>query len=161
MLRRIALGLGLLLALPFVLVALLLAGRGAVGVAHHWEHAARADDRALRDHHAVTYYVSPAGDDRAAGTSPDAPLRTLAAASRLDLGPGDRVLLQGGATHAGPLRLDAERVAFVPGHGRVLPENAAAVERPRDWRTYYTPELAAHVRRNDALLFRLFPDYDL
>ena len=57
--------------------------------------------------------------------------------------------------------LDAERVAFVPGHGRVLPENAAAVERPRDWRTYYTPALAAHVRRNDALLFRLFPDYDL
>ena len=56
--------------------------------------------------------------------------------------------------------LPRERVAFVRDHGRVLPVNAAAQERPRDWRTYYTPELAAQVRRNDALLFRLFPDYD-
>ena len=57
--------------------------------------------------------------------------------------------------------LDAERVAFVPGHERVLPTNAAAKERPRDWRAYYTPGLAAHVRRNDAILFRLFPGYDV
>ena len=53
-----------------------------------------------------------------------------------------------------------ERVAFVLTWGRVLPENAAARDRRRDWRSYYTPELKAHVRRNDALLFRLFPDYD-
>ena len=57
--------------------------------------------------------------------------------------------------------LDAGRVAFVREHDRVLPEHAAARDRRRDWRTYYTPELRAHVRRNDALLFRLFPEYDV
>ena len=109
-LRRIAWGLALLLGVPLALVALLLVGRGAVGMTHRWEHGARADDRVLRDHAPVTYYVSPDGDDQAAGTSPDAPLRTLAAASGLALGPGDRVLLEGGATHDGPLRLDADDV---------------------------------------------------
>ena len=109
-LRRIAWGLALLLGTPLALIALLLVGRGAVGLAHRWEHNARAEDRALRDHTPVTYYVSPDGDDRAAGTSPDAPLRTLAAASRLELGPGDRLLLEGGARHPGSLLLDADDV---------------------------------------------------
>ena len=53
-----------------------------------------------------------------------------------------------------------EQVAFVPDHARILPQNAGAWDRTRDWRSYYTPELKAHVRRNDALLFQLFPAYD-
>ena len=109
-LRHLARGLAALLLLPVALVAVALVGRGAVGLVHRWEHGARADDRVLREHVATTYYVSPDGDDGAAGTSPDAPLRSLAAASRLELGPGDRVLLRGGATHPGPLRLDADDV---------------------------------------------------
>ena len=109
-LRRLALGLLVLLGLPVALVALLLVGRGALGLTHQWEHRARAADRALRDHVAVTYYVSADGDDAAAGTSEAAPLRSLAAVNRLALGPGDRVLLEGGAVHRGPLRLGSDDV---------------------------------------------------
>lgn len=53
--------------------------------------------------HAVTYYVSPAGDDSRAGTSPDAAWRTLAKVNNTELQPGDSVLLEGGRTFAGPL----------------------------------------------------------
>lgn len=52
---------------------------------------------------ATTYYVSPAGNDSNAGTSPGSPLRTLGRASGLGLNPGDSVLLQGGATFSGKL----------------------------------------------------------
>lgn len=54
----------------------------------------------------VTYYVSPDGDDAAAGTSPDAAWRTLGRASSAVLRPGTRLLLQGGERFTGELSLD-------------------------------------------------------
>ncbi|HEX9064887.1 MAG TPA: right-handed parallel beta-helix repeat-containing protein [Streptosporangiaceae bacterium] len=53
----------------------------------------------------VTYYVSPAGHDDAAGTSPATAWRTLRRASVAVLKPGDRLLLRARASYAGPLRL--------------------------------------------------------
>jgi len=53
----------------------------------------------------VTYYISPAGSDSAAGTSPTTAWRTLGRANSANLRPGDRVLLQGGAHFSGPLAL--------------------------------------------------------
>ncbi len=50
----------------------------------------------------TTYYFSPDGSDSAAGTSSDAPLRSLSRVAGLDLGPGDRVLLRGGTTYDDP-----------------------------------------------------------
>ena len=55
----------------------------------------------------VRYYLSPSGNDSAAGTSPATAWRTLARASRTVLRPGDRLLLQGGAHFAGELKLDS------------------------------------------------------
>lgn len=55
-----------------------------------------------------TFYVSPNGDDAARGTSEGAAWRTLDRASSARLVPGDRLLLQGGATFPGRLRIDAE-----------------------------------------------------
>lgn len=54
---------------------------------------------------AVTYYVSPTGNDNAVGTSPQAAWRTLARASGAVLQPGDRLLLQGGQRFSGPLTI--------------------------------------------------------
>lgn len=50
------------------------------------------------------YYVSPRGDDENAGTF-DKPWRSLAKVNATSLQPGDRVLLEGGQTFAGPLEL--------------------------------------------------------
>jgi len=50
------------------------------------------------------YFVSAAGDDGRAGTAAE-PWRTLAKVNATSLQPGDRVLLQGGRTFAGPLEL--------------------------------------------------------
>ncbi|MBN9111928.1 MAG: right-handed parallel beta-helix repeat-containing protein [Pseudonocardia sp.] len=55
-----------------------------------------------------TFYVSPTGDDAARGTSEGTAWRTLDRASSVRLVPGDRLLLEGGATFAGRLRIDAE-----------------------------------------------------
>lgn len=55
---------------------------------------------------AATYYLSPSGSDHDAGTSPRRPWRTLARLDRLKVVPGDRLLLRGGATFAGTLRLE-------------------------------------------------------
>lgn len=53
-----------------------------------------------------TFYVSPAGDDTARGTSAGSPWRSLERASEAVLVPGDRVLLLGGARFTGRLLLD-------------------------------------------------------
>lgn len=53
-----------------------------------------------------TYYVSPTGDDAAAGTSPGSAWRTLGQASSAVLRPGTRLLLQGGGRFTGQLTLD-------------------------------------------------------
>src|SRR4051812_17026134 len=51
---------------------------------------------------AVTYYISPAGDDAAAGTSPTTAWRTIANVDATDFNPGDRLLFQAaGAYDAG------------------------------------------------------------
>ena len=56
---------------------------------------------------AATYYVDPgAGDDRAAGTSPERAWRTLARTRGAELAPGDRLLLLAGARHAGRLHFE-------------------------------------------------------
>jgi Right handed beta helix region len=52
---------------------------------------------------AATYYVSPGGNDAAAGTSQATAWRTLAKVNGAKLQPGDSVLLEGGQTFAGPL----------------------------------------------------------
>jgi hypothetical protein len=54
---------------------------------------------------AATYYVSPAGNNKASGTSPQAAWRTLARASAAVLRPGDRLLLQGGRRFSGKLTI--------------------------------------------------------
>lgn len=51
----------------------------------------------------VTYYLSPTGNDSAAGTSPSTAWRTLNRADRQAYQPGERLLLQGGATFTGSL----------------------------------------------------------
>src|SRR4051812_37169450 len=51
----------------------------------------------------VTYYVSAAGNDAAAGTSPQAAWRTLAKGNNTKLAPGTAVLLEAGQTFAGPI----------------------------------------------------------
>jgi hypothetical protein len=53
----------------------------------------------------TTYYVSPSGNDAAAGTSPATAWRTLGHVSRVPLGPGDRLLLQGGGQFPGQLTI--------------------------------------------------------
>lgn len=52
---------------------------------------------------AVTYYLSPSGDDAASGTSPAAAWRTLGKASSASLTPGSRLLLQAGGLFTGQL----------------------------------------------------------
>ncbi|MBA3790210.1 MAG: right-handed parallel beta-helix repeat-containing protein, partial [Rubrobacter sp.] len=64
---------------------------------------ARAADAA-----GTTYYLNTAGDDSNSGTSESSPWATMEKVSALNLAPGDRVLLKGGQTFAGSLRLGAE-----------------------------------------------------
>jgi hypothetical protein len=54
-----------------------------------------------------TYYISPSGNDAAAGTSPATAWRTLHKASNFRFPPGTRVLLQGGKRFDGQLKLGA------------------------------------------------------
>ncbi|MBR7833162.1 right-handed parallel beta-helix repeat-containing protein [Actinospica durhamensis] len=55
----------------------------------------------------LTYYVSSTGSDSAAGTSPATAWRTLARADQQSFRPGQRLLLQGGATFTGSLEFKA------------------------------------------------------
>ncbi len=72
---------------------------------------------------ARTYYVSPDGDDEAAGTSPGRAWRTLERAERTALEPGDRLLLRGGARFPGTVTVgaheagDAARPVVVGSYG--------------------------------------------
>jgi Right handed beta helix region len=59
-------------------------------------------------HEGRDYYFSPRGDDRRGDGTAASPWATLAKASSLTLGPGDRVLLEGGAKFAGTMVLDEE-----------------------------------------------------
>jgi len=54
----------------------------------------------------MTYYVSPQGNDAAAGTSPAKAWRSLNRANSATLPPGARLLLQGGKRFSGQLTLD-------------------------------------------------------
>jgi hypothetical protein len=56
-----------------------------------------------------SYYLSPQGNDSAAGTSPEAAWRSLARANTHPFQPGDRLLLQGGATFEGQLTFEPGR----------------------------------------------------
>jgi hypothetical protein len=57
---------------------------------------------------AVTYYISPAGNDSHSGTSAQTAWRTLDKTNTVDLNPGDRVLLEAGHDYRGNLLLTAE-----------------------------------------------------
>src|SRR5688500_13062406 len=59
----------------------------------------------------TTYYVSPAGNDGAAGTSPQSAFRSVARVNALDLQPGDQVLFEGGKTFALPAGSGAEKAS--------------------------------------------------
>lgn len=65
------------------------------------------------------YYVSRAGDDRGPGTA-ERPWRTLERVNRGRYGPGDRILLQGGATFAGSIVLSPETARTEPGRPLVI-----------------------------------------
>jgi hypothetical protein len=55
---------------------------------------------------ATTYYVSPSGDDRHPGTSPDKPWQSINQANRSDFQAGDLLLFQAGETFYGTLKFD-------------------------------------------------------
>jgi hypothetical protein len=57
---------------------------------------------------ATTYYVRPTGNDAANGTSEQTAWRTLGRVSVVDLNAGDQVLLEGGTSILGQLRLNKE-----------------------------------------------------
>ncbi|MEV8319812.1 right-handed parallel beta-helix repeat-containing protein [Streptomyces sp. NPDC059900] len=79
---------------------------------------------------AGTYYVSTRGDDENNGSSPGQAWRSLARAERSALGPGDRLLLEGGARFTGTITLggteagSAERPVVVGSYG----EGRATIE---------------------------------
>jgi hypothetical protein len=80
------------------------------------------------------FYVSPAGDDAARGTSPDEAWRTLDRASAAVLLPGERLLLEGGSRLPGRLLIDAAdagdpaRPVVVGSYG----QGRAVIEAPAD-----------------------------
>ena len=57
---------------------------------------------------AVTYYVSPSGDDSHSGTSAQTAWQTIDKVNTIDLNPGDKVLFEGGHDYPGNLLLTAE-----------------------------------------------------
>ena len=64
---------------------------------------------------AETYYIDAStGDDRAAGTSPERPLRSLARISSLPLAPGDTIYLAAGSVWREPLTISRSGRAGAP-----------------------------------------------
>src|SRR5688572_30083429 len=59
-----------------------------------------------RELFAVTYYVSPTGQDHKNGTSPTTAWKTISKVNTKNLQAGDTVLFQGGATFSGSLVFD-------------------------------------------------------
>jgi len=57
---------------------------------------------------AVTYYISPAGNDSHSGTSAQTAWQTIDKVNDTDLNPGDKVLFQAGHDYSGNLLLTAE-----------------------------------------------------
>jgi hypothetical protein len=57
---------------------------------------------------AVTYYISPSGNDIDSGTSPQTPWQTIDKVNATDLNPGDKVLFEAGHDYHGNLILTAE-----------------------------------------------------
>ncbi|WP_013334393.1 Ig-like domain-containing protein [Gloeothece verrucosa] len=51
----------------------------------------------------TTYYVSPTGNDKSAGTSPTQAWKTITKLNNINFKAGDRILFQGGATFSGNL----------------------------------------------------------
>jgi hypothetical protein len=79
----------------------------------------------------ATYYVSATGNDALAGTSPATAWRTLAPVNSRVLA-GATVLLQAGATFAGPLNLDSQDTgatvgSFGDGHARIQGQGSHGV----------------------------------
>ena len=52
---------------------------------------------------ATTYYISPNGNDNAAGTSASTPWKTINRLNTVALAPGDVVLFEGGQTFSGKI----------------------------------------------------------
>jgi hypothetical protein len=65
---------------------------------------------------AVTYYVSPNGNDNNNGTSPGSPWRTIQRAQQVtqSMQPGDRILFERGGVYPGKLNLNASGTAANP-----------------------------------------------
>lgn len=75
-------------------------------VTYHIHQRLMRNKAALYQSPATDYYVHPEyGNDAHPGTSRQRAFRTLERASRVDLRPGDRILLAAGVTHYGGLRL--------------------------------------------------------
>lgn len=56
--------------------------------------------------HAQTYYVSPAGNDNAQGTSPGTAWKTISKVNSMAIAPGSSILFEGGQTFSGSISLD-------------------------------------------------------
>jgi len=76
----------------------------------------------------TTYYVdSGSGDDAAAGTSPEAPWKSLARVNRQRFAPGDRILFRAGSRYTGRLKPHGSGAAGAP----IVVDRYAGEERPR------------------------------
>lgn len=58
----------------------------------------------------TTYFVSPQGNDRNAGTSPTTAWRTINQVNSVGFRPGDKILFEGGATFKGNLVFDSQDI---------------------------------------------------
>jgi hypothetical protein len=92
---------------------------------------------------AVTYYVSPSGNDSHSGTSTQNAWRTIDKVNTINLNPGDKVLLQGGHDYPGNLILTAEDAgtptrpviigSYGSGRARIKAGNGSGVTVRKCW----------------------------